>query len=81
MSTIKARQFRLIEDLDIAAITLNLVERVEAAALKVTGTLKVWSARSRDRHHLGQMSNHLMQDIGLTHADVELELNKYFWQK
>ena len=81
MSTIKARQFHLIEDLDIAAITLGLVERVEAAAVKVTGTFKVWAARSRDRHYLGQMSNHMMRDIGLTHADIELELNKYFWQK
>ena len=81
MSNIKARQFQLIEDLDIAAITLNLVERVEAAALKVTGTFKVWAARSRDRRYLGQMSHHLMQDIGVTHADVEIELNKYFWQK
>ena len=81
MSTIKAKQFHLIEDLDIAVITLSLVEHVEAAALKVTGTFKVWAARSRDRRHLAQMSNHLMQDIGLTRADVELELNKFFWQK
>lgn len=81
MSTIKAKQFHLIEDLDIAAIALDLVERVEAAALKVAGTFRVWVSRSRDRRYLGQMNDRMMLDIGLTRVDVERELNKYFWQK
>jgi len=81
MSIIKARNFHLIEDLDIAAIAYGLVERVEAAADKVVGTFRVWASRSRDRQQLGRMSDRMMQDIGLTRADVELELNKYFWQK
>jgi uncharacterized protein YjiS (DUF1127 family) len=81
MSTIKARNFHLIEDLDIAAIAYGLVERFEAAADKVVGTFRVWTSRSRDRQQLGRMSDRMMQDIGLTRADVELELNKYFWQK
>lgn len=81
MSTIKARQFHLIEDLDIAAITYGIVEKFEAFARKIIHTINVWTSRSRERYHLGQMSNHLMQDIGLTRADVALEVNKYFWQK
>ena len=81
MNTIKARNFHLIEDLDIAATTLSLFERIEAAAHKVVGTLRVWASRSRDRQQLAQMSDRMMLDIGLTHADVELELNKHFWQK
>ncbi len=81
MSTIKAKHFHLIEDLDIAAIALDLVERVEAAALKVAGTFRVWASRSADRRYLGQMNDRMMLDIGLTRADIELELNKYFWQK
>ena len=81
MSTIKARNFQLIEDLDIAAIAYGIVARIEAFALKAKVTAGVWASRSRDRQQLGRMSDRMMLDIGLTRADVEVELNKHFWQK
>ena len=81
MSTIKAKQFHLIEDMDIAALALAAIERVEAGAGKVANVVRTWSRRSADRRMLAIMSPHMMQDIGLTPYDVEKEVAKFFWQK
>jgi uncharacterized protein YjiS (DUF1127 family) len=40
----------------------------------------VWWERSRQRHHLADLDDHLLRDIGLSRADVELEYHKPFWQ-
>ena len=81
MSTLKAKQFHLIEDLAIAEATLAVIERVEAIAVKVSGTVKLWVRRSNDRRLLAMMNDHLLTDIGLTRADVVREAGKFFWQK
>lgn len=81
MSTLKAKQFHLIEDLAIAAATLAVIERVEAIAAKVNGTAKMWVRRSNDRRLLAMMNEHLLNDIGLTRAEVVRESAKFFWQK
>ena len=81
MSTLKAKQFHLIEDMDIAALTLAAVERVEGFAAKVNGTLSTWSRRSQDRRILAHMSDRMLADIGLTRAELDREVAKYFWQK
>ena len=81
MSTLKAKQFHLIEDLAIAAATLAVIERVEAIAAKVSGTVKLWVRRSNDRRLLAMMNDHLLTDIGLTRAEVLREAGKFFWQK
>ncbi len=28
-----------------------------------------------------ELSDHLLEDIGLTRAEVAVEINKYFWQR
>ena len=81
MSTLKAKQFHLIEDMDIAALTFAAVERIEAFAVKVKNTVRVWMRRSQDRRALAMMNQHLLDDIGLTPADVARESAKFFWQK
>ncbi len=81
MSTLKAKQFHLIEDMDIAALTLAAIERVEAFAVKVNGTLDTWSRRAKDRRLLAQMSDRLLDDIGLSRAELDREVAKYFWQQ
>lgn len=81
MSTLKAKQFHLIEDLAIAAATLAVIERVEAIATKVSGTVRLWVRRSNDRRLLAMMNEHLLTDIGLTRADVARESAKFFWQQ
>lgn len=39
-----------------------------------------WQQRLSQRHHLGQLSDTMLSDIGLSRADVELEVSKPFWR-
>jgi len=80
MSTLKAKHFHLIEDLDIAAMTFAAIERIEGFTAKVTRQARLWLRRSNDRRLLAQMNDHLLNDIGLTRVDVETEIAKSFWQ-
>ena len=47
---------------------------------KMNATLKMWNERSQSRNRLADLSPRLIEDIGLTPADVEKEVEKYFWQ-
>jgi len=42
--------------------------------------LLTWLERVRQRRHLGQLSDHMLKDIGLSRADVESETAKPFWR-
>ena len=79
--TTKTRNFHLIEDLDIAALTFAAVERIEGFAATVKRGIQLWARRSNERRLLGQMNQRMLDDIGLTTADVAKESAKYFWQK
>jgi uncharacterized protein YjiS (DUF1127 family) len=79
--TTNTRHFHLIEDLDIAALTFAAVERIEGFAATVQGAIRLWVRRSHERRLLSQMNQHLLDDIGLSIADVERETAKYFWQQ
>ncbi len=81
MSTLKTKHFHLIEDLDVAALTFAGIERIEGFAANVSGGIKLWVRRSTERRLLGQMNHRMLQDIGLTSADVDKEIRKFFWQK
>ena len=81
MSTLKAKHFHLVEDLDIAALTFAAIERIEGFAATVSGGIKLWVRRSNERRLLGQMSHRMLDDIGLTIAEVDKESAKFFWQK
>jgi uncharacterized protein YjiS (DUF1127 family) len=39
-----------------------------------------WLERTRQRRHLQQLSDHMLKDIGLNRADVEVEVAKPFWR-
>ena len=39
-----------------------------------------WQERSRQRHQLAALSDHLLRDIGLSRADIMAETTKRFWQ-
>jgi uncharacterized protein YjiS (DUF1127 family) len=81
MSTLKAKQFHFVDDMDIAAKTLAAVDHVEGFSAKVGNVVRTWIRRSNDRRALTQMNEHLLNDIGLTRFDVNLETDKHFWQK
>ena len=57
------------------AMTLLLAE-----ARAVVRVLSAWRARSAHRRALAALDDHLLQDIGLTRADVERELAKTLWR-
>ena len=81
MTTLKAKNFHFIEDMDIAALAFAAVERVEALAVNVTPVFSTWARRSSDRRALAMMSVRMLEDIGLSQYDVEKEVAKFFWQK
>ncbi len=81
MSTLKAKNFHFIEDMDIAALVFAAVERVEALAANVNSVFGTWVRRSQDRRMLAMMSERMLRDVGLSPYDVEQEVAKYFWQK
>ena len=52
---------------------------IEAAA-RALRTLLIWQERDRQRHALAQLDARMLKDIGLSRAEVALELRKPFWQ-
>ncbi len=59
-----------------------------AAALRLAGAVLVaavdrihlWSELARQRRQLAGLSDHTLRDIGLTRADVEMEIRRPFWR-
>jgi uncharacterized protein YjiS (DUF1127 family) len=47
---------------------------------RAADVLLTWVERARQRRRLGQLSNHMLKDIGLSRADVEIEAAKPFWR-
>ncbi len=81
MSTLKAKHFHFIEDMDIAATVFAAVERVESSAAHVNDIFRTWARRSADRRALALMSDRMLADIGLSRGELEREVAKFFWQK
>ncbi|MDJ0778088.1 MAG: DUF1127 domain-containing protein [Gammaproteobacteria bacterium] len=81
MSTLKAKHFHFIDDMDVAAKVFASIERVEAFAARVNDILSTWSRRSADRRALAMMSDRMLQDIGLSRGELDREVAKFFWQK
>jgi len=44
------------------------------------GTVTLWQARRRARRQLSDLSDQMLQDIGITRAEVEREYGKPFWR-
>jgi uncharacterized protein YjiS (DUF1127 family) len=81
MSTLKAKQFHFIDDIDIAASTLTVIGRIEEFVIRTGNVARTWVRRSNERRALAQMNEHMLNDIGLTRFDVSQETGKHFWQK
>ena len=81
MSTLKAKQFHFIDDLDIAALIFAAVERIEGIGVGIGKAVGTWVRRSNERRALAMMNPRLLRDIGLTPYDVEKEVSKFFWQQ
>ena len=79
MTTIRLHNF--VEGIEISSALYGLVQRVEAAAVEVQKTVSTWMSRAKDRSQLAEMSDRMLTDIGLTRIEVQIEVNKYFWQR
>lgn len=44
-------------------------------------TLRRWHHRSRQRTALSELDDRMLNDIGLTRADVTREIRKSFWRR
>jgi uncharacterized protein YjiS (DUF1127 family) len=44
------------------------------------GLLREWLRRSRTRHEIAELDDHLLRDIGLTRYEAAAEGRKHFWQ-
>jgi len=78
MTTVRLHHF--VETNDISAAVYGMVQRIEAAAKQARATLSIWASRAQERRQLGLLSDHLLEDIGLTRAEASVEVHKYFWQ-
>ena len=79
MTTLRLPNF--VNDIDISSAVYGIVQRIEAASVKVLDTLAIWGSRSRERQQLSELSDRMLEDIGLTRAQVAVEVGKYFWQQ
>ncbi len=50
------------------------------AAVRAVRTLLTWQERDRQRHALARLDARMLKDVGLSRADVDLELRKPFWR-
>jgi uncharacterized protein YjiS (DUF1127 family) len=51
-----------------------------ALSTEIAELVLAWFERARQRRQLGRLSDHMLQDIGVSRADVESEVSKRFWQ-
>ncbi len=49
------------------------------AAARALRTLLTWQERDQQRRALAQLDARMLKDIGLSRAEVDLELRKPFW--
>jgi uncharacterized protein YjiS (DUF1127 family) len=57
------------------------VRHSREALQHVVAVLREWRRRSRDRAALAGFDDRMLRDIGVTRADVLVEINKPFWRK
>ena len=59
----------------------NALDALNDAGHWAMATLREWSRRSRERHQLAQLDARMLADIGMSHADREMLVNKPFWRE
>lgn len=59
---------------------LTVRSTVSSALRRLISMVDAWYRRAEQRRQLGQLSEHLLSDLGLEPFDVTREQNKPFWQ-
>jgi len=79
LSVVKGSSF--LDSTAISARVYAIVQMVERSASNMQAVVSEWQKRSKGRNELARMNSRLLQDIGLTRAEVQTEINKPFWKK
>ena len=53
---------------------------VVADVLRTWSMIKAWDKRSRQRHELKTLSDHTLNDIGISREKIDREAHKPFWK-
>jgi uncharacterized protein YjiS (DUF1127 family) len=50
------------------------------AVIRLAGLVAIWERRARERRALGEMSEHMLKDLGISRVDARRESEKPFWR-
>lgn len=62
----------------------SIRQRVAAARAslgRLADRISIWRQRSRERRHLHGLSEYMLQDLGISRADVDHETSKRYWEE
>ena len=48
--------------------------------VRIADALVAWERRARERRTLGEMSEHMLKDLGISRVDARREAEKPFWR-
>ena len=48
--------------------------------VRLAGLVAIWERRARERRALGEMSEHMLKDLGISRVDAHREAEKAFWR-
>ena len=71
---------KIFDHFDISSKVYFVTTKVESVFSSMKSLVKHWVKNSNGRRELSQMSPYMLKDIGLTEADVIVEIRKPFWR-
>jgi uncharacterized protein YjiS (DUF1127 family) len=64
----------------IGLVVLSVVELAGALTWRAAMGVVIWQERARERRRLASLDDHMLRDIGLSQADIHVEIRKPFWE-
>jgi len=58
---------------------LRAFGKVRRIVVKCVQSIVIWQERAEQRHALGELSERMLKDIGVSHSDAYKEMRKPFW--
>lgn len=76
-----AQGWRPAASTDVKSAVLLIAQSTFSLVSRLTGILRTWRQRDRERAELARMSQAELHDIGVSSADQSAEISKPFWRK
>lgn len=70
---------KLISAGNVAAKPLRAFGKIRRFIVKCLQIIVIWQERAEQRHALRELGDHMLKDIGVSHADAYKEARKPFW--